>query len=122
MPSATIDLGDRIKRLRAEGRDVLNLISGAPEFDTPPEIKREAHAALDEDYRFMTYSLSAGLEDLRRVIADKLRGENGIAAEPERHHRHRRHQGRHRARDAGPASIRATRCCSSPRAGSLSTP
>ena len=83
VPSATIDLGDRIKRLGAEGRDVLNLISGAPEFDTPPEIKREAHAALDEDYRYMTYSLSAGLEDLRRVIADKLVGENGIAAAPD---------------------------------------
>ena len=83
VPSATIDLGDRVKRLRAEGRDVLNLISGAPEFDTPSEIKREAHAALDEDYRYMTYSLSAGLEDLRRLIADKLSGENGIAARPE---------------------------------------
>ena len=83
VPSATIDLGDRIKRLRAAGRDVLNLISGAPEFDTPPEIKREARAAIDEDYRYMTYSLSAGLEDLRRVIADKLRGENGIDADPD---------------------------------------
>ena len=83
VPSATIDLGDRIKRLRASGHDVLNLISGAPEFDTPTEIKREAHAAIDEDYRYMTYSLSAGLEDLRRVIADKLRGENGIDADPE---------------------------------------
>jgi len=83
VPSATIDLGDRIKRLRASGRDVLNLISGAPEFDTPPEIKREAHAAIDEDYRYMTYSLSAGLEDLRRVVADKLRGENGIDADPD---------------------------------------
>lgn len=83
VPSATIDLGDRIKRLRAEGRDVLNLISGAPEFDTPPEIKREAHAALDEDYRFMTYSLSSGLVDLREAIAAKLAGENGIAATPD---------------------------------------
>ena len=83
VPSATIDLGDRVKRLRAEGRDVLNLISGAPEFDTPLAIKREAHAALDEDYRYMTYSLSAGLEDLRRLIADKLTGENGIAARPD---------------------------------------
>ena len=83
VPSATIDLGDRVKRMRAEGLDVLNLISGAPEFDTPPEIKREAHAAIDEDYRYMTYSLSAGLEDLRRPIAAKLAGENGIAARPE---------------------------------------
>lgn len=82
VPSATIDLGDRVKRLRASGRDVLNLISGAPEFDTPPEIKREAHAAIDEDHRYMTYSLSAGLEDLRRVVADKLRGENRIDADP----------------------------------------
>ena len=84
VPSATIDLGDRIKRLRASGRDVLNLISGAPEFDTPPEIKREAHAALDADHRYMTYSLSSGLEDLRRVVAAKLTSENGIAAEPNR--------------------------------------
>ena len=83
VPSATIDLGDRVKRLRAQGRDVLNLISGAPEFDTPPEIKREAHAAIDEDHRYMTYSLSAGLEDLRGLIADKLSGENGIAARPD---------------------------------------
>ena len=83
VPSATIDLGDRIKRLRASGHDVLNLISGAPEFDTPPEIKREARAAIDEDYRYMTYSLSSGLEDLRRIVADKLRGENGIDADPD---------------------------------------
>ena len=83
VPSATIDLGDRIKQMRAKGRDVLNLISGAPEFDTPSAIKEAAHAALDEDYRYMTYSLSAGLEDLRRVIADKLRGENAIAADAE---------------------------------------
>ena len=82
-PSATIDLGDRIKRLRASGRDVLDLISGAPEFDTPPEIKCEARAALDEDYRYMTYSPSSGLEDLRGAIADKLRDENGVAAHPE---------------------------------------
>lgn len=35
VPSATIAIGDRIRRLREAGHEITNLISGAPEFDTP---------------------------------------------------------------------------------------
>lgn len=81
VPSATISMDGRIRRLRETGHEVTNLISGAPEFDTPAEIKAAARSALDEAYRYMTYTDSAGLLELRQAIAAKLTRENGFDAD-----------------------------------------
>ena len=81
VPSATIATGDRIQRLREAGHEITNLISGAAEFDTPAAIKAAARSALEEDYRYMTYTDSAGLPELRQAIAAKLARENGIEAD-----------------------------------------
>jgi aspartate/methionine/tyrosine aminotransferase len=78
-PSATIALSDQVRRMRTAGRPVINLISGAPDFDTPGHIKAAAKAALDEDYIYTSYTESAGLPELREAIARKLTEENGIA-------------------------------------------
>ena len=51
------------------------------EFDTPAAIKAAARSALEEDYRYMTYTDSAGLPELRQAIAAKLALENGIEAD-----------------------------------------
>ena len=75
-PSATVGI-DNFERAG------LNLISGAPEFDTPAEIKAAARAALDEDYLYMKYTSSAGLLELREAIAAKLSRENAIRAKIE---------------------------------------
>jgi len=76
--SATLDSSER--GLSTSKRTILDLVSGAPELDTPAEIKAAARAALDEDYRYMKYTSSAGLLELRDAIAAKLKQENAITA------------------------------------------
>ena len=79
-PSATIAFGDRIHQLTQSGHEITNLLSGTPEFDTPAGIKDAAGAALEKDYRYMTYTDSAGLLELREAIAVKLEHENTVRA------------------------------------------
>ena len=61
--------------------DVVNLGIGQPDFDTPEFIRDAAKQALDDG--FTRYPPAKGFEDLRRVIADKLKRENNIAADPD---------------------------------------
>lgn len=66
--------------LAAEIPDVINLGIGQPDFDTPNFIREAAKKALDEGYT--RYPPAAGFEDLREAIAQKLKRENHIIAEP----------------------------------------
>lgn len=61
--------------------DVVNLGIGQPDFDTPEFIRDAAKQALDEGYT--RYPPAKGFADLRRVIAEKLKTENGIDADPD---------------------------------------
>lgn len=61
--------------------DVVNLGIGQPDFDTPEFIRDAAKKALDEGYT--RYPPAKGFSDLRRVIAKKLKEENGIDADPD---------------------------------------
>ena len=60
--------------------DVVNLGIGQPDFDTPEFIRDAAKQALDDG--FTRYPAAKGFEDLRRVIAEKLKRENNIMADP----------------------------------------
>lgn len=60
--------------------DVINLGIGQPDFDTPEFIREAAKKALDEGYT--RYPPAKGFEDLREAIAEKLRRENHIIADP----------------------------------------
>jgi aspartate/methionine/tyrosine aminotransferase len=60
---------------------VVNLGIGQPDFDTPVFIRDAAKAALDEGYT--RYPPAKGFADLRQAIAEKLRTENKITADPE---------------------------------------
>ncbi len=75
-PSATLAVSARAKQLKAEGRDVLELSAGEPDFPTPAPIVEAAHQAL-RDCKFY-YTAANGLPALREAIADKLRRENGL--------------------------------------------
>lgn len=77
-PSATLAMTDRVKQMRAAGQHVIGLATGTPDFDTPAYIKAAGKAALDEDGTYITYTVSAGLPELREAIAVKLARENGI--------------------------------------------
>lgn len=66
--------------LAEETPGVINLGIGQPDFDTPEFIREAAKKALDEGYT--RYPPAKGFEDLREAIAEKLRRENQIIADP----------------------------------------
>ena len=76
VPSATLAMTDRVKQMRAAGRQVIGLTTGTPDFDTPAYIKAAGKAALDEDRTYVTYTMSAGLPESRAAIAAKLAREH----------------------------------------------
>ncbi|HCR03766.1 MAG TPA: aspartate transaminase, partial [Gemmatimonadetes bacterium] len=69
-PSATMAVSALAKRLRAEGRDVVDLSAGEPDFETPGFI---SDAAIDGIHKGRTrYTPPAGMPELRRAIARAL--------------------------------------------------
>ncbi|MBI4177140.1 MAG: pyridoxal phosphate-dependent aminotransferase [Candidatus Aenigmarchaeota archaeon] len=75
-PSATLELGNKVKQMKKSGIDVIDLGVGEPDFDTPQNIKDAAIKALNDG--FTKYTPVAGLPELRQAIADKLKKDNGI--------------------------------------------
>ncbi|MDD1678223.1 MAG: pyridoxal phosphate-dependent aminotransferase [Methanomicrobiales archaeon] len=80
-PSATMDIADREKKLVREGKDVISLSIGEPDFDTPAHIKDACCAALGRGETH--YAPSSGIPELTRAIADKYRFENHVECTPE---------------------------------------
>lgn len=68
--------GERAVRLKAEGRDILALNSGEPDFDTPEPIKQAAIAALARGET--KYTPTPGTRALRQAISAKYARENGL--------------------------------------------
>jgi aspartate aminotransferase len=80
-PSATLALDAKAKQLLKQGLAVVNFTVGEPDFDTPDNIKQAAHRAIQSG--FTKYTAAAGMVELRRAIADKLKRENGLDYSPE---------------------------------------
>jgi len=75
-PSPSTAAADRANELRRQGRQIVSLVVGEPDFDTPAHIR---HAAVNAMEKGATrYTLMAGTVDLRRAIAAKLERENGL--------------------------------------------
>ena len=80
-PSQTTAMTDRAARLRAEGRDIISLSVGEPDFDTPAHVVAAAKAALDAgDTR---YTPVAGTARLRAAAALHFARDLGLAVPPE---------------------------------------
>jgi aspartate aminotransferase len=71
---------DRAAELRRQGRLIVNLAIGEPDFPTPAHIRRAAADAMERGET--RYTQTAGSLALRIAIAAKLREENGLAYEP----------------------------------------
>ena len=71
----------RAKALEAQGREIIHLEIGEPDFDTPAYIKAAAVRALEEGYTH--YTPAAGIPALRQAIADYIRRTRGIPVGPE---------------------------------------
>src|SRR4051812_31766327 len=75
-PSPSTAAADRANELRRQGRQIVSLVVGEPDFDTPAHIRQAAADAMDKGAT--RYTLMAGTVDLRRAIAAKLERENGL--------------------------------------------
>jgi aspartate aminotransferase len=75
-PSATIVITQKARDLKAQGRDVISLSVGEPDFDTPDNIK---NAAIDAIRRGETkYTPVSGIQPLREAVAAKFKRENSL--------------------------------------------
>jgi aspartate aminotransferase len=79
-PSASVIVTQKARDLRAQGRDVISLGAGEPDFDTPDNIKRAAEAAIARGEN--KYPPSPGIPALREAIAAKFSRENGLSYDP----------------------------------------
>ncbi|MTH58093.1 pyridoxal phosphate-dependent aminotransferase [Paracoccus litorisediminis] len=79
-PSPTIAITGRARELAAEGRDIISLSAGEPDFDTPEHIREAGKAAIDQGHT--RYTAVDGIPELKRAICDKFRRENGLDYTP----------------------------------------
>jgi aspartate aminotransferase len=74
--SATLAMSKMSRELKAQGKDVISLSLGEPDFFTPQFIKDAAIEAMNQNYTM--YTPVPGYEDLRLAIANKFQRDNGI--------------------------------------------
>ncbi|HEY1613267.1 MAG TPA: pyridoxal phosphate-dependent aminotransferase [Rhizomicrobium sp.] len=79
-PSPTIAASQMARDLKAEGRDVIGLGAGEPDFDTPDHIKEAAIAAIRRGET--KYTAVEGIPELRRAVSAKFKRENGLEYTP----------------------------------------
>src|SRR5256886_15167712 len=70
----------KARALEAQGRDIVHLEIGEPDFDTPPAIVAAGVAALERGETH--YTPSAGVVELREAIALYLKERRGVRADP----------------------------------------
>jgi len=75
-PSATLELSARAKALSAEGRDIVALSAGQPDFPTPVPIADAGVRAIREGKT--GYTPSSGIPELRRAVAAAYSGRRGL--------------------------------------------
>jgi aspartate aminotransferase len=79
-PSATIVITQNARELKAQGKDVISLSVGEPDFDTPEHIKQAAIAAINRGET--KYPPVSGIPQLREAIARKFKRENQLDYKP----------------------------------------
>ena len=79
--SATLAMSRISRELKAQGKDIISLSLGEPDFQTPQFIKDAAIVAMDNN--FTTYSPVSGYDDLREAIAAKFLRDNNLSYKKE---------------------------------------
>ena len=79
-PSPTIAMTSLARDLAAEGRDIISLSAGEPDFDTPEHIREAGKAAIDAGHT--RYTAVDGIRELKRAICAKFARENGLDYQP----------------------------------------
>ena len=77
----TLKMAKLGRELRAQGKDVIDLSLGEPDFDTPTHIKEAAIKAIQDNWSH--YTPVAGFADLREAVCSKLKRDNNLDYKPE---------------------------------------
>ncbi len=80
-PSPTMAIDAKVKSLIRDGRDVINLTAGEPDFDTPSAIRQAAVAAMEKGET--RYTPAGGTQELKRAVSDRLQKDTGLTYQPE---------------------------------------
>ena len=78
--SQTLAMAAKARDLRGQGKDVIGLSLGEPDFNTPDFIKEAAKKAIDENYN--SYTPVDGYLDLKKAIIKKFERDNGLIYNP----------------------------------------
>ena len=76
-PSATMVITAKAAQLKREGKKVIGLSAGEPDFDTPDHVKVAAIDAIHKGYT--KYTNVEGIPELRQAITDKFKKDNGLS-------------------------------------------
>lgn len=74
--SATLAMAAKARELKAEGKDIIGLSLGEPDFNTPDFIKDAAKKAIDENYN--SYTPVDGYAELKQAIITKFKRDNNL--------------------------------------------
>ncbi|WP_055435649.1 pyridoxal phosphate-dependent aminotransferase [Lacinutrix algicola] len=74
--SATLAMAAKARELRAEGKDIIGLSLGEPDFNTPDFIKEAAIQAVNDNYN--SYSPVDGYVDLKEAVITKFKRDNNL--------------------------------------------
>jgi aspartate aminotransferase len=74
--SATLAMAAKARELRNEGKDIIGLSLGEPDFNIPDFIKEAAKQAIDDNYS--SYTPVDGYADLKRAISNKFKRDNNL--------------------------------------------
>ncbi|MCW8981744.1 MULTISPECIES: pyridoxal phosphate-dependent aminotransferase [Altibacter] len=78
--SATLAMAAKARELREEGKDIIGLSLGEPDFTIPDFVKEGAIQAIKDDYH--TYTPVDGYGDLKKAIITKFKRDNGLTYAP----------------------------------------
>jgi len=79
--SQTLAMAKKSRELQSQGKDIISLSIGEPDFNTPDFIKEAAKRAIDNN--ITRYSPVAGYPDLRKAISEKFKRDNNLSYTPE---------------------------------------
>lgn len=79
-PSATLAISARAKELKRQGKSIISLSAGEPDFKTPEHICDAAIQAIKDG--FHGYTMNTGTPELRESISIKLQRDNGLSYDP----------------------------------------
>ena len=79
-PSPTVAISTLAMELKAEGKDVISLGAGEPDFDTPVHIAEAGKRAIDHGKT--RYTAPDGIPELKQAICDKFKRDNGLDYTP----------------------------------------